>query len=233
MRILRCLVIDDEELARKLLEQYISRIPELQMVAECPDPLAALPYLNSGKADLIFLDIQMPELTGIEFLKSQADLPPVIFTTAYPQYALEGYSLNVLDYLVKPIRFERFLQAVQKARARIASQPESLSQPAAKDYLLVKASHKIHKLPLKDILYIKGMQEYVAFHTRQERIISLNSLRKLEEELPKDQFLRVHKSYIVSLAAIRTLEGNQLDLGTEKIPIGSSYRDELMQRVFS
>jgi DNA-binding LytR/AlgR family response regulator len=227
-------VIDDEELARKLLEQYISRTPELEMIAECPDPLAALPFLNSGEVDLIFLDIQMPELTGIEFLKSQSDLPPVIFTTAYPQYALEGYSLDVLDYLVKPIRFERFLQAAQKARARII--PPSTGSPAhspAKDYLLVKASHKIHKLPLKDILYIKGMQEYVAFHTKEERIISLNSLRKLEDELPKNQFLRVHKSYIVSLAAIRTLEGNQLDLGTEKIPIGSSYRDELMQRVFS
>ncbi len=235
MNRLNCLIIDDEELARQLLETYVLKIPDLRLVDMCKNPLEALPFLKRESIDLLFLDIQMPEITGIDFLKALREKPFVIFTTAYPQYALESYELDVLDYLVKPIRFERFFQAVQKAITRSTPTITSTGnkKEREKDYLLVRADHKVYRLPLEDIVYIKGMQEYVAFHTTSHRIISLNALKHLEETLPSDQFIRVHKSYIVALAAIRSLEGNQLNIGGEKIPIGSHYKEELLKRVFS
>jgi two-component system, LytTR family, response regulator len=241
MKKIRCLVVDDEELARTLLENYIGRLPHLELAGKCKDPLEAMAMLNGEPVDLMFLDIQMPGLTGVEFLKSMKTRPLVIFTTAYPDYALEGYALDVVDYLLKPFSFERFVQAVSKAAGLLAllsgqpAPPLTAGQgqlPAGKDYILVKADYKIYRIRFDDILFIQSMREYVAYHTPKGRILSLNSLKSLEEELPGDRFLRIHKSYIVPVDKIDTLEGNMVHVGKEKLPIGASYREEVMGKVF-
>lgn len=229
MNPIRCAIVDDEELARALLENYAGRLPNLQLVGMCKDPLEALQLLQEQPVDLLFLDIQMPELTGIEFLRSLPQRPLVIFTTAYSEYALEGYELDVLDYLLKPIAFERFVQAVNKAaeRLRLLS-----NEKEERDYILVKADHKVHRLRYDDILYVQSMLEYVAFYTPEGRLLSLGSLKGLEEELPKSLFIRVHKSFIVAKKRVTTLEGNTVHIGKEKIPIGASFREEVMRELF-
>jgi DNA-binding LytR/AlgR family response regulator len=237
MKPIRCLVVDDEELARTLLQNYIGRLPHLELVASCANPLEAMSVLQQQPIDLLFLDIQMPELTGIEFLRTLTYKPLVIFTTAYTEYALDGYALDVTDYLLKPFPFERFLQAVNKAgtllQARNGNAPiVPETETPVKDYILVKADHKVHRLKLDDILFIQSMREYVAFHTPAGRLLSLNALKNLDEELPPDRFIRIHKSYIVAIDKIDTLEGNLVHVGKEKLPIGASYRDAVVRRVF-
>lgn len=233
MNPLKCIIVDDEELARTLLENYISKLPNLELVAKCKNPLEAMTILQTEKIDLIFLDIQMPELTGVEFLKTLAKKPMVVLTTAYPDYALEGYALDVVDYLLKPFGLDRFMQAVNKAMARrpVASAPVTTSE-AIKKYLLVKSEHKVYKIYYEDIQYIQSMREYVAYYTPDGRILSLGALKSLEKELPEDQFIRIHKSYIVPIHKIKTLEGNLLHIGTEKLPIGAMYKDAVLEKVF-
>ena len=228
MKKVNCLVVDDEELARTLLENYISRLPHLNLVEKCVNPMDALKALEENDIDLIFLDIQMPEMSGIDFLKSLHKKPKVIFTTAYSDYAIEGYQLDVVDYLLKPFSFERFLQAVNKAVDLISS----TSNPLEKDYLLVKSEHKVHKIKYEDIHYIQSMREYVAYFLPKRKILALNSLKKLEEELPSDQFIRIHKSYIIPIQKVTTLEGNMVHIGNEKLPIGNLYKEEVLKRIF-
>ncbi len=233
MNKIRCLIVDDEELARTLLENYVNRLPFLELAGKCKNPLEAMAILQQEPVDLLLLDIQMPELSGIDFLKSLTQKPFTVFTTAYESYALEGYSLDVVDYLLKPIGFERFLQAVNKVVERMAQrQPMPAPTLPAKDFVLVKSEHKIHRLPLDEILYIQSMREYVAFYTPAGRILSLGSLKSLEEELPADRFMRVHKSYIVALDKVNSLEGNMLHVGKEPLPIGASYKEEVLRRGF-
>ena len=232
---INCLVIDDEELARDLLENYIGRLPHLSLLGKCRDPFEALEALSTQSVDLLFLDIQMPGMTGMEFLKTLKNKPLVIFTTAYSEFALESYNLDATDYLLKPFSFERFVQAVNKAtdllslRKTAAGAPPQqehiTAAPVAKDFILVKSEHKVHRLRYEDISYIEGMREYVAYHTPNGRILSLYSLKSLEEELPSDQFLRIHKSYIVAIGKVSAIEGNQVVVGKEKLPIGASYRE--------
>jgi DNA-binding LytR/AlgR family response regulator len=234
---IRCLIVDDEELARTLLQNYTGRLPNLEVVASCANPIEAMSVLQQQHIDLLFLDIQMPELTGIEFLRTLTHKPLVIFTTAYSEFALDGYALDVTDYLLKPFSFERFLQAVNKAanllQARTGGSPAAKEpETPAKDYILVKADHKVHRVKFDDIRYIQGMREYVAFHTPAGRLLSLNSLKSLEEELPPERFIRIHKSYIVAIDKIDTLEGNLVHVGKEKLPIGANYRDAVVRRVF-
>lgn len=224
---IRCLIVDDEELARTLLKAYIGRLPQLELAGMCKDPVVALEVLHDQAVDLIFLDIQMPELTGIEFLRTLSRKPLVVFTTAYSEYALDGYELDVVDYLLKPFSFERFVQAAEKARERLR-----LKKTEEKDYLLVKSEHKIHRVPYTDILFIQSMREYVAYHTADARILSLGSLKSLEETLPPDLFLRVHKSFIVARSKVSALEGNFVHVGKERIPVGASYREEVMRKLF-
>lgn len=231
---IRCLLVDDERLARTLLQNYISKLPGLELAGSCKNPFEATTILQREPIDLIFLDIQMPELTGIEFLKTLSGNPLVIFTTAYPDYALEGYQLDIVDYLVKPFPFERFLQAVNKASRRlqaqaILQQPLNGSVPlrTERSFLLINANHTTYKVFLEDILYIEGMKEYVAFHLPEQRIISLQSLKHLEEELPDEQFLRTHKSYIVAKQKVTAMTGNTIYLGKEKIPVGNSYKAQV------
>lgn len=242
-RTFKCLIVDDEELARNLLENFVQRLPHLQVAGLCKNPLEAMAALQHDNIDIMFLDIQMPGLTGVEFLRSIQITPKVIFTTAYPEYALEGYSLDVVDYLLKPFSFERFVQAVDKATNRIKAESQTATSTTGnhdtpvheeinKGYLLVKADYKLHRIRLDDIMYIEGMREYVAYHTPNGRLLSLQSLRSLEDTLPPDQFIRVHKSFIVAIDRIETLEGNTLHLGKAEIPVGASYRDALIAKVF-
>lgn len=241
MKKIKCLVVDDEALARKLLQTYIERIPYLELVATCKNPVEASGFLQSTSIDLMFLDIQMPQISGVDFLKTLAKRPLVIFTTAYEKYALEGYELDIIDYLLKPFGFDRFFQAVNKVPPRLNISTEStkvspssfeVAPQIEKDFLLVKSEHRVHRLKYKDILYIQSMQSYVSYYTNKERILSLNTMKKLEVDLPSHQFIRIHKSYIIAIEKIEVLEGNQIVIGKIKLPIGASYREEVMKRIF-
>ncbi|NJN26237.1 MAG: response regulator transcription factor [Cyclobacteriaceae bacterium] len=232
-----CLIVDDEQLARLLMQDYVSKVPHLELRGLCKNPLEAMAVLQSETIDIMFLDIQMPELTGVEFLRTLKTKPAIIFTTAYSEYALEGYQLDVTDYLVKPFPFERFAKAVNKAIEVIdlknAAKTHDLNKGKASETILLHADHKIYKIRLDDINYIEGLKEYVSYFTRDKRIIVLQSLKTIEETLPSDRFIRVHRSYIVPIDKIKTLDGNQVQIGDKFIPIGRSYKDEVMRRVFS
>jgi len=235
-----CMIIDDEELSRDLLENFIGRVGHLTLQGKYRNPLEALPVLNSESVDIIFLDIQMPEMTGIDFLKTLSKTPAVIFTTAYDRYALEGYALSVIDYLLKPFSFTRFLQAVNKAteqielryKASLNTAPPPSDSKNQQDYLLINADHKLHRLFLKDILYIQSLKEYVVYFTEESKIMALGSLKSLVEKLPSADFMQVHKSYIVAKNKVKSLDGNQLDMGDIKLPIGGSYRKAVLANLF-
>lgn len=226
---LRCLIVDDEELGRMLIENYVQRLG-LTIVAQCRNPIEAMQVMQTNEIDLIFLDIQMPEMSGLQFIKSLTYKPLIILTTAYPEHALESYTLDVVDYLLKPIRFERFTLAVNKALERYKIRAEVIheNEGVEKGIILVKSEHRIHRVKLSEILYIQSLSEYVSFYLNGSRILSLGALKSLENVLPPSQFIRVHKSYIVAIDKIDFLDGNTLQVGKEKIPVGPSYKDQLL-----
>lgn len=240
--ILKCAIIDDEFLARKYLKDYVGKLPMLELVGDFNSPLKAMEVIKSGGVDLLFLDIQMPDITGIEFLKTMDRAPHVILTTAYEEYALEGYELNVVDYLLKPFSFERFLKAVNKVQEleeknqKIQSGSPELSdvnqKPQLKeDHLIIRADRKLYKINYEDLIYIEGQKAYVTFHTKKKNITALASLRELEEQLPSSHFLRIHKSYIVSIHKMDSLEGNQVEIGGQRLPVSRSYKPAV-EKVF-
>ena len=238
---INCLIVDDEQLARGLLENYISKIPYLSLKKSCKSALEAINCLQKGDVDLMFLDIQMPDLTGIEFLQTLKKKPLVVFTTAYKEYAIEGYELEVIDYMLKPIAFERFLQGTNKALEQIklikaAANTSHLTQKDiksdTKDYIQLKSNHKIYNIKYVDILYVEGLKEYVTFYTKDKKIIVLESLKNLEEKLPKNQFIRIHKSYIVNSDMVESLYGNQLEINNKYIPIGKMYLEKVKKKLF-
>jgi DNA-binding LytR/AlgR family response regulator len=227
---IRCVVVDDEPLALDILTDYIAKVPDLQLALATTSAFEALAFVQQDKADLVFLDVQMPELTGIQFLKIINNKCDVILTTAYPQYALEGYELDVVDYLLKPIAFDRFYKAVQKvapkeSHAAPIGEPAQVQQQATHDFIFVKTEHRIQKLDLDDILYIEGLKDYISIFTPTERIITLQNMKKMEDVLPALHFIRVHKSYIVALEKIDSIERSRIQIGDKMIPIGDTYRD--------
>ncbi|TZF83254.1 response regulator transcription factor [Pedobacter sp. BS3] len=225
---IRCLVVDDEPLALDILTDYVEKVPTLNLVKATTSAFEALELVQNGQADLVFLDVQMPELTGIQFLKIINKKCAVILTTAYPEYALDGYELEVTDYLLKPIAFDRFYKAVQKVQAASnppVSKTEAPAQQPANDFIFVKTEHKIQKVDLNDILYIEGLKDYISIFTATERIITLQNMKKMEDVLPAGQFVRVHKSYIVALDKIESIERSRIFIGDKIIPIGDTYRD--------
>lgn len=238
---IRCLVVDDEPLALHIIEDYISKVPFLTLVKSTTNPIEALTMVQEGGVDLVFLDVQMPELTGIQFLKISNGKAKMILTTAYPQYALEGYELDVVDYLLKPIAFDRFFKAVQKAQAilrpsagtqAVVEQVQPQQQPQSdfmSDFIFVKSEHKIQKVYLRDILFIEGLKDYISIFTPQERIITLQNMKKMEDALPERHFVRVHKSYIVSLNKIDSIERSRIWIGDKIIPVGDTYRDDFFK----
>ena len=230
---LSCIIIDDEPLARKGLREYLLDVDFLQLVGEFDSPLRATEALSNQQVDLMFLDIHMPKITGIEFLRSLQHPPQVIFTTAYPQYAVEGFDLNVVDYLVKPISFDRFLKAVMKAKDVISKKgmvPSSTSP--AEDYVFIKADNKLVKIFYHDILYIEALQNYVTIHTtNNKKYITYLTFKSMEESLPSDQFIRVHKSYLVSASKIESIEGNCIRIGQHEIPISRTVKEEVLEKL--
>lgn len=236
-----CLIVDDEHLARTLLESYVRKIPVLNLIGKCKNPLEAIPLMQENEIDILFLDIQMPEITGLDFLKTISDPPVVILTTAYQEYALESYQLDVTDYLLKPFSFERVLKAVDKASklltlkkgSKIITGAEQVNINSEKEFLNIKVDHKIRRIPLSEIIYIEGMKEYVAIHTPTEKYITLESLKNLEETLPESQFIRSHKSFIVSIKNITALDGNQIYIKKTPLPVGKNYKEDLIKKVFS
>jgi DNA-binding LytR/AlgR family response regulator len=227
---IRCIIVDDEFLARTLLEDYVSKVPQLELVAKCQGAPQALEVLQNENIDLMFLDVQMPDLTGVDFLKSLSQKPVVIFTTAYSDYAIDGYSLGVIEYLLKPISFERFFQAVNKAVEQINLIRKSRSDEPD-DFIMLKSEHRIHKVKHNEILYIEGLKEYVIFHLKNEkRIITLRSIKSLEESLPGN-FMRIHRSYIINKNEISTLYRNMVEIGKRKIDIGKTYKEKVMDEL--
>jgi len=222
---IRCIIVDDEPLAVALLADYVMKTPGLEIVLRTTHVLEALQAVQENKADLLFLDIQMPELTGIQFLKIIRNRCKVILTTAYTQYALDGYEHDVADYLLKPITLDRFMIAVQKAKERLIT-------PARKqDHIFIKTEYRVQRVDLAAIHYIEALRDYVAVHTGTGKILSLESMKHMEEMLPEDQFIRIHKSYIINCSRIDFLERGRVVIGKEYLPIGDTYKEKVKMKL--
>jgi DNA-binding LytR/AlgR family response regulator len=229
---INCLIVDDEPLARKGIAEYVSEVDFLHLVGECENALKASLYLNEHAIDLVFLDIQMPKISGIDFIKTLKAPPLIIFTTAFSEYALEGYSLDVVDYMVKPITFERFLKAAQKA-FEIHSLKRTVGHPreVQADYFFVKSDSKFEKVLYQEVRYIEALQNYVIIHTGGRKLITYLTMTSLENQLPKDQFLKVHKSYIVAIRHIKAIEGNEILIEEARVPISRNLKDEVVNHI--
>ena len=228
---INCLVIDDEPLARKGLKEYIADIDFLNCIGEYDNALKAAEQISRGEVQLLFLDIQMPKITGLEFFKTLQNPPPVIFTTAYPQYALEGFEVNALDYLVKPISFERFFKAVLKAKEFYEVRETNHQEANDIDYFFIKVDNKLEKIMFADVLFAEASQNYVLIHTPLKKYMTYLTFRSVEEYLPAKMFLKVHKSYIVATSRIDTIEGNDIRIGQQHIPISRNLKDDVMARL--
>ncbi|MEM8527312.1 MAG: LytTR family DNA-binding domain-containing protein [Bacteroidota bacterium] len=220
-----CIIVDDEPLARAGLEDYVQQIDFLELKAVCKNAMEANTFLNRNEVDLLFLDIEMPKLSGMAFLRSLPNSPAVIFTTAYTQYALEGYNFNVIDYLLKPISFERFLQASNKALRLLSKQSET------ENHIFVKTDKQLVKINISDILFVESMQNYVVFHLNNDKIMTLTSLKSLVEWLPQKDFIMVHRSYLVAKSKVEAVIGNQLLIGEHKIPISTRMRKQVLEEL--
>jgi DNA-binding LytR/AlgR family response regulator len=239
MKTINCIVADDEELARGIIERYIAQLPQLRLVASCSNGAQTFTALKNHKVDLLFLDIKMPQLSGLELLRSVKNPPPVILTTAFREYALESFELNVIDYLLKPVPFDRFLKAVEKY--------ESLTSPAGyaepnkpytddeinEAFIYIKADKKMVRVLLKEIIFIEGLKDYVQVHTTEKKIITYQTLNYFEEKLPLNHFMRVHRSYIISNKHIQSYSASEIDIAGRAIPIGNTYAKTVLKNLSS
>jgi two-component system LytT family response regulator len=234
---INCAIIDDEPLAREGIASYVREIDFLQLMASAENPLELTTLLGQHPIDLIFLDIQMPKMNGLDFLKALQHPPMVIITTAYPTYALEGIQLNVLDYLLKPITFDRFFKSVKKANDyfQLLRRPGDANAPKATspDYFFIRCGSKYEKIHFDQILYVEGLQNYISIYTQKGKFVTLLYLKNLEENLDNASFIRVHKSYIVSIDKIEGIEGNEILIQSHRIPISRNYREQVLARVVS
>lgn len=236
---MRCLIIDDEPLALELLEDFVSKVTFLELVSSCSNGIEAISIVKTNKIDLIFTDIEMPDFSGIEFVKSLDEKPLFIFTTAYSHYAVEGFNLNAVDYLVKPIPFHRFLTAVNRAHEIFLLKKEdsklavqTTSQVESVNFVFVKSEYDNIKINFDDIKYIEGLKDYIKiFSTSHKPILTLSSFKKIEDKLPSNLFIRVHRSYIVSLKHIHSVQRNRILVDQIRIPIGLNYKDEFIKRI--
>ncbi|SHM10837.1 two component transcriptional regulator, LytTR family [Chitinophaga jiangningensis] len=226
---IKCIAVDDEPLALEIIEDYIRKVPFLSLEGKFENAATALHYLQDEPVDLVFLDIKMPDITGIQFLKSLKHPPMVVFTTAYGEYALDGFDLDVVDYLLKPVPFERFLKAATKARELMAANQNKVNPVAEaawlNDYIFIKTEYKIIKINLEDILFIEALKDYTKIYTQVQPVLTLRSLKSFETRLPADKFIRVHRSYLVSLNKINSVEKNTVMIANQSIPISDGYRD--------
>jgi len=231
---IHCIIIDDEPLARAGLKEYISDIDFLKLEGSFDNPIAATELISSGAVSLIFLDIQMPKITGLEFFKTLKNPPAVIFTTAYPQYALDGFEVNALDYLVKPISFDRFLKAALKAKEYFEIRQVNKTEPdGISEYFFIKADNKLVKILYEEILYVEALQNYVNIYTTEKKYMSYLTFKSVEEYLPTGQFLKVHKSFIISAPKVDSIDGNEIRIGQHRIPISRGLKDEVIEKLVS
>lgn len=228
---INCIIIDDEPLARKGLKEYVADIDFLNLVGEFDNPLKATELISRGEVQLIFLDIQMPKITGIDFFKTLKQAPPVIFSTAYPQYALDGFELNALDYLVKPVSFDRFLKAALKAKEYYEIREKNVAEASShqQEYFFIKADNKLVKLQFDDILFAEALQNYVVIHTREKKYITYLTFKSVEDYLPAGKFIKTHKSFIAAAEKIESIEGNVIRIGAHDIPISRNLKEEVME----
>lgn len=229
----RCLIIDDEPLARDLMRNHISKLDNFEIVAECSDAMKAMQKLRDTKVDLMFMDIQMPQITGFEFLKILKNRPKVIITTAYREYAIEGFELDIVDFILKPITFERFLKSVNKYYEQIEEENNQApavngNSPEEEPFIYVKENKRVIKVNLKEILYVEGLSEYVQIYTDRKKIITKTSMTNLEDKLLNEGFLRIHKSFIVSTSRIEAFTAHSVEVPGKELPIGRSYKNTVL-----
>lgn len=235
MEPMRCIAVDDEPLALRIIEDFVHKVPDLELVATLPSAIEAAAFVAREAVDLIFLDINMPHLTGIDLIRMSDRLPLVILTTAYADYALTGYELDVVDYLLKPFSFDRFFKAVTKARdihrlRRGAESSGAATIPAAApDYVMIRVDYATVRIDLADILFVEGLKDYVKIATEQKTHVTKSSMKNVEDRLPADRFKRVHKSFIVNLDKVQAFENNHLVIGGHRIPLGSNNREEFLE----
>jgi DNA-binding LytR/AlgR family response regulator len=230
------LIIDDEPLAQEVLESYVIKVPEFKNYTICNNALEAFDYLNENQVDLIFLDIQMPQISGIEFLKTLQNPPKIIFTTAFQNYAFDAFELNALDYLLKPFSFDRFNRAVEKFMDVAKNQLEKIdstkdTELESPDFIFVKANKKLIKIKFDDIFFVEGLKDYVIIHTPNGRIVTLHTIKSLESRLPGHIFKRVHRSYVANAQLIDSVEGNSLKIKDKLIPIGKNYKEDIINLI--
>ena len=230
----KCLVIDDEPLARDLMRSHIGKLENFEIVAECGDAMKALQELRNYQVDLMFMDIQMPQITGIEFLKTLKHPPKVIITTAYREYALDGFELDVVDYLLKPITFERFLKSINKFYQIAQEESQNIVTAVSTTipdaaFIYVKENKKVIKLYLNEILYVEGLSEYVQIHTAKKRIVTKTSMTNMQNKLPDTGFIRIHKSFIVSMDRIEAFTTHSIEVPGKELPIGRSYKNSVLE----
>jgi len=232
---IKALIVDDEPLAQNVIEQYAKKLPQLKIVDKCNDAICAHQVLQNNPIDLIFLDINMPKLSGISFLKNLKNPPLIIFTTAYSEYALEGFELNALDYLKKPFGFERFCKACFKAEELLmlkqTEQNAEKKKEDSHDFFFVKSNKKTWKVKFSEICYVEGLGDYVQLHLTDQKIIANHTMKKMLEILPEREFYRIHKSFIISLQKLELVEGNSVKINNKRLPVGNSYRQQFMEYV--
>jgi DNA-binding LytR/AlgR family response regulator len=235
---IRCLIIDDEPLAQRVVERYAENIPFLEIVAKCNSAVEAIDVLHNHAVDLLFLDINMPRLSGMDFLKTLKNPPLVIITTAYAEFAIQGYELDVVDYLMKPFAFDRFYKAIQKAEEMLKGRELPHYEPKEADkpdesFLFIKSSKKTYKVTLDDILYIEALGDYVKIYTTDKMIVSYQSLKNIETLLPSKSFPRIHKSFIIALSRVDLIEGNHVKIKDRMIPIGTNFKTDFEKLIKS
>jgi DNA-binding LytR/AlgR family response regulator len=223
------MAVDDEPLSLRIIEKYVAQLPRLQLVATCNDAFEAMEVLRKEPVDLMFLDINMPKLSGISLLKTLDRQPQVIFTTAYPQYAVEGFELEATDYLLKPFSFERFVKAVNRATERIPAVRDQAS--VTPEYLLIRADKKLYKIDCADLLYLEAFGDYVKVYTREKMLLTKERLGTLEQNLPPKLFQRIHRSYVIAIQKIDYVEGNSVNIGGSKLPVSLSFKDALLEKL--
>ncbi len=229
MTTIRCIAVDDEPLSLRIIEKYVADLPQLELVATCNDAFQAMETLRRLPVDLMFLDINMPKLSGISLLKSLDKKPLIIFTTAYPEFAVEGFELEAVDYLLKPFSLERFIKAVNRASERLSA--TSASEKGALGFLMAKVDKKLFKIDYEDITYVEAYGDYVKIFTKDKMLLTKERLSSVEQQLPSNQFFRIHRSYIIALPAIEFIEGNMVKIGKERLPISENLKDGLLQKL--
>lgn len=226
---INCLIVDDEPLAADVMESFVAKMPHLQLMGKANSATEALALLKTHKVDMMFLDIQMPEMTGLEFLKTLRNPPLVIFTTAYPNYALESYEIDAADYLLKPVSFDRFVKAVNKAEERMKNTESGDNTP---DYIFVKADGKLVRINIEEICYVEGLKDYVIIHTMNSKVVTHNTMKNIEALLlTDDNFIRIHRSYIINLRFVKEIEGNSFRVKDQLLTIGTTFKDEVQTKL--